>query len=122
MLDQLGAQQALERAHQAAFVAFQVLVQRQPAVHRAAFFDVEEDHRRQGDLVVLQRDQRFHAGAQPADGGVGRAKVDTHGTGWRCVVHVFQVPVKKRPRSVCQSAPDSKAGYLLILRRQCLER
>ncbi|MNS08804.1 hypothetical protein D3C72_402710 [compost metagenome] len=115
MLDQLGTQQALERAHQAAFVAFQVLVQRQPAVHRATFFDIEEDHRRQGDLVVLQRDQRFHAGAQPADSGVGRAEVDTAGTGRRCVFHVFRVPVKKRPRSVCQCGTESKADYPLNL-------
>ncbi len=113
MLDQFGTQQALERAHQPAFVAFQVFVQRQAAVHRAAFFHVEEDHRWQSDLVVLQRDQRFHAGTQPADGGVGCAEVDTAGTGWRCVLHVFRVPVKKRPRSVCQCGTDSKADYPL---------
>jgi hypothetical protein len=95
VLDQLGTEQALERAHQPAFVAFQVLVQRQTTVHRATFFEVEEDHRGQGDLVVFQRDHRVHAGAQPADSGVGRAEVDTAGTGWRGVFHVFQVPVKK---------------------------
>lgn len=107
VLDQLGAQQALEGAHQPAFVTFQVLVQRQPTVDRAAFFDIEEDHRGQSDLVVLQRDKRFHAGAQPADSGVGRAEVDAAGTGWRCVFHVYRVPVKKRPRSVCQCGEDA---------------
>ena len=44
VLDQLGAQQALERTHQTAFVAFQVLMQRQTTVHRAAFFNIEEHH------------------------------------------------------------------------------
>ena len=107
VLDQLGAEQAFQRAHQAAFVAFQVLVQRQATVHRAALLEVEEDHRRQGDLVVFQRDHRFHAGAQPADGGVGRAEVDAAGTGWRGVFHVFRFRSKKRPRSVCQCAADS---------------
>ena len=41
---QLGAQQAFQRAHQPAFVAFQVLVQGQAAEHRVAFFVVEEQH------------------------------------------------------------------------------
>ena len=89
VLDQLGAQQALQRAHQPAFVAFQVLVQRQAAVHRTAFLDIEEHHRRQGDLVVLQGDQRLLAGAQPADGGVGGTEVNAAGTGRGGVVHVF---------------------------------
>jgi len=107
VLDQLGTQQALERAHQAAFVVFQVFVQGQAAIHRAALLEVEEHHRRQGDLVVLQRDKRLLAGADPADGGVGRAEVDAAGTGWGWVFHVYRVPVEKRPRSVCQSSADA---------------
>jgi len=95
MLDQPGTQQALERAHQAAFVAFQVLVQRHAAIRGATLLDVEEHHRRQGDLVVLQRNQRLHARAQPADSGVGRAEVDATGTGWGLVIHERYVPVKK---------------------------
>ena len=80
-LQQRGAQQAFQRAHEAAFVAFQVLVQGQAAVHRTAFLDVEEDHRGQGDLVVFQGDQRFGVRAPPADGGVGSAEVDAQGAG-----------------------------------------
>lgn len=87
VLDQLGAEQALERAHQAAFVAFQVLVQRQAAIHRATLLDVEEDHRRQGDLAVFQGNQRLEARAVPADRGVGGAKVDAKGTGRGYVRH-----------------------------------
>ena len=117
VLDQLGAEQAFQRAHQPAFVAFQILMQGQATVDRATFLDVEEDHRRQGDLVVFQRDHGVHAGAQPADGGVGRAEVDAAGTGWRGVFHVFRIPVKKRPRSVCQCAADSKAGHPLFRRQ-----
>ncbi len=107
VLDQLGTQQALERAHQPAFVVFQVFVQRQSTVHRATLLEVEEHHRRQCDLVVLQRNKRLLAGADPADGGVGRAKVDAAGTGWGWVFHVYRVPVAKRPRSVCQSKADA---------------
>ena len=44
-LQQLGAQQAFQRAHQAAFIAFQILVQGQATVDRAALLGVEEDHR-----------------------------------------------------------------------------
>ncbi|MNO68542.1 hypothetical protein D3C76_593800 [compost metagenome] len=99
-LQQAGAQQALQRAHQAAFVAFQVFVQGQAAVHRAAFLDVEEHHRRQGDPAVLQYDQRLRVRAPPADGGIGSAEVDAQGAGRSAVLHDAKGPGKKRPRSL----------------------
>ncbi|VTQ31191.1 Uncharacterised protein [Pseudomonas putida] len=87
VLDQLRAQQAFQRAHQAAFVAFQVLVQRQAAIHRAPLFDIEEHHRGQGDLAVFQGNQRLDARPMPTDCGVGGAKVDAQGAGRGYVRH-----------------------------------
>ncbi|MCY1419471.1 hypothetical protein D9M71_350610 [compost metagenome] len=113
VLDQLGAQQALERAHQAAFIAFQVLVQGQTAIHRAAFFDVEKHHRGQGDLAVLQLDQRFHARAMPADGGIGCAEVDAAGTGWGCVFHVAST-FRKKTAAQCMPVTDRIEGRLSV--------
>ncbi|MDT4855123.1 hypothetical protein FQZ97_894640 [compost metagenome] len=78
---QLGAEQAFQGAHQPAFVAFQVFLQGQAAIDRAAFFEIEEDDRGQGDLAVFQLDQGLRIGAQPADGGVGGAEVDAAGAG-----------------------------------------
>ncbi|MNE17296.1 hypothetical protein D3C80_1102720 [compost metagenome] len=113
VLDQLGAQQALERAHQAAFIAFQVLVQGQAAVDRATFFDIEEHHRGQGDLAVLQLDQRLHTRAMPTDGGIGRAKVDTASTGWGCVFHVA-CTFRKKTAAQCMPVIDRIEGRLSV--------
>jgi hypothetical protein len=76
---------------------------------------IEEHHRRQGDLVVLQRDQRcpLPGRSQPTV-ELEVPKSMPHGTGWRGVFHVFRFRSKKRPRSVCQSATDSKADHLLF--------
>ena len=108
VLDQLGAQQAFQRAHQAAFVAFQVLVQCQAAIDRAPLFNVEEHHRGQGDLAIFQGDQRLDPRAVPANRGVGGAKVDAQGTGRGYVRHGKRLPEAKRPRSLCQLATESR--------------
>ena len=80
-VDQARAQQALQRPHQAAIVAFQVLGQRITTEVGAALVGIEEHRRRQGRPAVLERNQGWHARTQPADGGVRRAEVDTAGSG-----------------------------------------
>lgn len=80
-LQQLGAEQALERAHQPAFVAFEVFVQRLATVDRAALFEVEEHHRGQRRLITLEGDQRIGIRPPPADRGVGGAEIDAAGAG-----------------------------------------
>src|SRR5690606_36855249 len=87
---------------------FQVFVQSQAAVDRATLVDIEEDHRRQGDLAVFQSDQRFDAGAVPADRGVGGAEIDAAGTGRGYVRHGEKLPAAKRPRSLCQWPAESR--------------
>jgi len=78
---QLGAEQALERPHQAAFVTLQIFVQRQPAVDRTALFEIEEHHRRQGRLLAFESNQRIDVRPPPANRGVGSAEVDAAGAG-----------------------------------------
>ena len=81
-IDQRRAEQALERAHQPAFAAFQVSRQRRAAEMDGIFLGVEEYRRGQGGLAAFQRQQGSLAGTAPADGGVGRAEVHA-----ACVSH-----------------------------------
>lgn len=70
------AEQALERAHQAALVAGKIVGQRGTAVADQRVFGVKEDDGRQRNLAVFERQQGGCVRAQPADGGVGRAEID----------------------------------------------
>ncbi len=80
-LQQLGAKQALERAHQSPLVAFEVLVQRLATVDRATLFEIEEHHRGQRRLVTFQCDKRIDIRPPPADRGIGGAEIDAAGAG-----------------------------------------
>ncbi|MNL24133.1 hypothetical protein D3C87_1455560 [compost metagenome] len=75
------AEQALERAHQPALVAGQVVAQRGAPVADQRVLCVEEDHRRQRGLAIFQRQQHRLVGAQPAYRGVGGAEVETASVG-----------------------------------------
>ena len=80
-VDQAAAEQAFEGAHQAAFVAFQVFIQRGAAEAGGVFIGVEEHRRGQGGLAVFEWQQGGCARAKPADRGVGGAEVYAAGAG-----------------------------------------
>ena len=78
VLQQAAAQQAFERAHQAAFFARQVLPHRITAVVRAVVFVVKEQRRGHGRCLAFQRHQLCALpGGAPCHGGVGSTKVNT---------------------------------------------
>jgi hypothetical protein len=69
-VDQAGPEQALERAHQAPFVAGQIFGQRRAAKGDLLVVRIEEDDRRQGGLAVFQSQHHRVAGTHPADRGI----------------------------------------------------
>lgn len=113
-IDQAGAEQALERAHQPPFVALQVFGERSAPVVDRVLVGVEEHRRRQRRPAVLERDEDGRVEAQPADGGVGGAEVDAAGAG-RLVHGVARGTGRARRaqterRRLCvPSAPDASA-------------
>ncbi|MDV7398495.1 hypothetical protein RZS08_44225, partial [Arthrospira platensis SPKY1] len=74
-LDQAGTEQALQRPHQPPLVALEVLGHRSPTDTHRILVGIEENRRRQGLRVILERQKRGCISTQPADGGVGCAEV-----------------------------------------------
>ena len=76
LVDQRGAENALQRAHEAAVMAGQVALDcAAPELH-AVILEIEEHRARQGAMLPLQRDQLCGGVIAEADRGVRSAEVD----------------------------------------------
>ena len=79
---EIAAEEALQRAHEAAFRALLVLLQRLPPEDGHLLLCVVEDGRRNGLAAVLERHQERAALRGQADRGVRRSEVDCRNAGF----------------------------------------
>ena len=77
IVDQRAAKNALDRAHQPAVDAVGVLGDRFATEVRSVVLGIEEERRRDRRLAEFERHQRDRAAGRDANGGVGRAEVDS---------------------------------------------